>query len=113
MLTTKCVQSEILSETEGKVEKMIRSINVQLRTNKKIAKSKRNSLLSRLLFALRSEKEKDVKSVFEYHMNREPNTPKEAMLKNCFLKDDPQLKLSPSAFSPDVDSTILMRERSR
>ena len=46
-------------------------------------------------------------------MSREPNTLKKAMLNNCTLEDDPQPKPSPSNFSPDVDSTILMRERSR
>ena len=97
----------------GKVERMIRTLNERLRTDREIVLTKKNVGLSRILFALRSEKGKDGKSAFERHTNREPNTPKKAMSNSCILDKDPNLQIMPSDFSPDVDSTIFMRERTR
>ena len=60
----------------GKVERMMRTLNERLRTDREIVLTKKNVGLSRILFALRSEKGKDGKSAFERHTNREPNTKK-------------------------------------
>ena len=67
-----------LKRTYGnsKAERMIRTINERLRTNKEIIISKEKEGLPKILFALRSEKDSDGKSAFEKHIGRKPNTPK-------------------------------------
>ena len=49
----------------GKVERMIRTINERLRTNEKIAVERDKNGISNILFALRTEKGADGKSAFE------------------------------------------------
>ena len=97
----------------GKVERVIRTIIESLRTDKEIVLAKKNVGLSRILFALRSEKGRDGKSAFERHTNREPNTPKRVMLNSCNLDEDTKLQITSSDCSPDGDSTIRMREKTR
>ena len=97
----------------GKVERMIRTINERLRTNKNILVSKDKSGISNILFALRSEKRYDGKSAFEKQNGRKPNTLKSRMIEKCILEKDPKINLEPEDFSDEADSTILIRERVR
>ena len=97
----------------GKSERMIRTINERLRTNKKIVVERERSGLSKILFALRSEKGIDGKSAFEKHMGRKPNTLISAMIGKCILDKDPRIEIEPDDFSEEADSTILVRERVR
>ena len=60
----------------GKIERLIRTINERLRTNKQIIVTKDQSGLSQLLYALRVNKKKDGTSPFERQMGRQPNTVK-------------------------------------
>ena len=95
----------------GKVERMIRTVNERLRTNRKIVVQKDTSGLSNILFALRTEKGVDNTSAYERQMGRKPNTLKSAMIRKCILEKDPQLQIEPDDFSEEADSTILVRER--
>ena len=95
----------------GKVERMIRTLNERLRTNRKIVVEKNTSGLSNILFALRTEKGVDNTSAYERQMGRKPNTLKSAMIRKCFLEKDPQLQIEPEDFSEEADSTFLVRER--
>ena len=97
----------------GKVERMIRTINERLRTNKNILVSKDKSGISNILFALRSEKGYDGKSAFEKQNGRKPNTLKSRMIEKCILEKDLKINLEPEDFSDEADSTILIRERVR
>ena len=97
----------------GKVERMIRTINERLRTNKNILVSKDKSGISNILFALRSEKGYDGKSAFEKQNGRKPNTLKSRMIEKCILEKDPKINQEPEDFSDEADSTILIRERVR
>ena len=97
----------------GKVERMIRTINERLRTNKKIVVEREKSGLSNIRFALRSGKGADGKSAVEKHMGRKPNTLKSAMIEKCILDKDPRIDIEPEDFSEEADSTILVRERAR
>ena len=42
---------------------------------------------------------------------KEPHTLKVAMVNGTVLEIDPKLELKKDDFSPDVDSTVLIRER--
>ena len=97
----------------GKVERMIRTVNERLRTNRNIIVQKDTTGISNILFALRSEKGADNKSAFEKQMGRTPNTLKSAMIRKCILEEDPKLQIEPEDFSEEADSTILVRERVR
>ena len=95
----------------GKVERMIRTLNERLGTNRKIVVQKDTSGLLNILFALRTEKRVDNTSAYERQMGRKPNTLKSAMIRKCFLEKDPQIQIEPIDFSEEADSTILVRER--
>ena len=97
----------------GKVERMIRTINERLRINKEVVISKEKTGLSKILFALRSEKGSDGQSAFERHLGRTPNTPKSRLIEKCVLEKDPAINMEPEDFSEEADSTILVRERVR
>ena len=97
----------------GKVERMIRTINERLRTNKEIIISKEKKGLPKILFALRSERGSDGKSAFEKHIGRKPNTPKSRLIEKCILEKDPAIEIEPEDFSEEGDSTIFVRERVR
>ena len=97
----------------GKVERMIRTINERLRTKKNILVSKEKSGISNILFALRSEKGNDGKSAFEKQNGRNLNTLKSRMFEKCILGQDPKIEIEPEDFSDEADSTILVRERVR
>ena len=58
----------------GKVERMIRTVNERLRTNRNIIVQRDTTGISNILFALKSEKGADNKSAFEKQMGSTPNT---------------------------------------
>ena len=92
---------------------MIRTINERLQTNKEIIISKEKEGLSKILFALRSERGSGGKSAFEKHLGRKPNTPKSRLIEKYILEKDPAIEIEPEDFSEEVDSTILVKERVR
>ena len=57
----------------GKVERMIRTLNERLRANKEVFLTKDHSGLSEIQFALRIAKKADNTSPFELQMGRKPN----------------------------------------
>ena len=67
--------------------------------------------ISKILFALRSEKGNDGKSAFEKQNGRNPNTLKSRMIEKCILEQDPKIVIEPEDFSDEADSTILVCER--
>ena len=69
----------------GKIERMIRTINEILRTNKNTLVSKGKSGISNILFALRSEKGIDGKSAFVRQNGRSPNTLKTRIFEKYVL----------------------------
>ena len=99
----------------GKIERLIRTINERLRTNKQIILTKVKSGLSEILYALRVSKKKDSRSPFEKHMGKEPNTVKSNLVGKFMdiSERDPKLNFQPSDFQDETDSTILVRERSK
>ena len=99
----------------GKIERLIRTINDRLRTNRQIILSKDKSGLSEILYSLRISKKKDGKSPFEKHMGKEPNTVKTNVVGKFrnISAQDPQAQFQTSDFQEDTDSTILVRERTK
>ena len=95
----------------GNVERIIRTLNERLRTQKEVVLERKNKGLSKILLALRSEIGKDGKSAFERHKNQKLNLSKAAMI-NGFRKRY-RIRMGGGNFSPDVDSTSLIRERTR
>ena len=75
--------------------------------------SKEKTGLSKILFALRSEKGSDGKSAFQRHLGRTPNTPKSRLIEKCNLERNSAINIEPEDFSEEADSTILVRERVR
>ena len=82
----------------GKVERMIRTINEQLKIDKDIVLTKEKSVLSRIVFAQRTEIAADGKSAFERHLNRKSNTLKADMVKKFISEADPKIEQSPADF---------------
>ena len=98
-----------------KIERLIRTINDRLRTNRQIILSKDKSGLSEIFYSLRISKKKDGKTPFEKHMGKEPNTVKSNVMETFreFLAQDSHLEFQPSDFHDDTDSAILVRERTK
>ena len=65
----------------GKLKRLIRTINKRLRANKQIILSKDKPGLSENLYSIRVSKNKEGKSPFEKHMGKEPNTIKSNVVK--------------------------------
>ena len=99
----------------GKIERLIRTINERLRTNKQIIVTKDQSGLSEILYALRVNIKKDGTSPFEKQMGRQPNTVKSNLVSKLLAisERDPNLEFEQSDFQDDLDSTVLVRERAR
>ena len=99
----------------GKIERLIRTINERLRANNQIILTKDQSGLSQILYALRISKRKDGKSPFEKQLGREPNTVKSNAVSKLLdvSEQDNSLEFSATDFQDDLDSTVLVRERSR
>ena len=55
----------------GKVERMIKTLNKRLRVDNKVVLERENKSLSRILFTLRTEFGKDGKSAFERHKKQQ------------------------------------------
>ena len=87
----------------GRVERMVRTVNERLRSDEEIVQSQENAGLSIVFFAVRSIG----------HKNRVPNTEKKTTFFHCISDEDPNLQLTPSDLSWDADSTIDMRERTQ
>ena len=83
----------------GKVERLIRTINERLRINKDIVLTKEKSELSKVLFAVRTEIGPDRRSAFERYVGRKPNTLKTAMIRKFISETDTKIELSPADFS--------------
>ena len=101
------------SQRKRESQKMIRTINERLRTNKNILVSKDKSGISNILFALRSEKGIDGKAAFVRQNGRNPNTLKTRIFEKCILEQDPKTKIEPEDYSDEVDSNISVREKVR
>ena len=95
----------------GKIERLIRTINERLRTNKNIVLKKDNSGLSEISYALRMGEKADGKSPFEKLYGRKPNTVKSNIVDKIkgVSVVDPGLKFSTSDFEEEVDSAIMVR----
>ena len=102
----------------GKVERLIRTINERLRTNKTIVLDKENTGLSEQLYALRTAPKENKLSPAELHTNRKFTTVKDIITTkpqpNYNVSDkDSNFELEMSDFPADQDSEILVRERAR
>ena len=69
--------------------------------------------MSKILFALRSEKVSDGNSAIEKHIGRERNTPKSRQIEKCVLEKDPAIVIELEDFFEEAASTLLLRERVR
>ena len=98
----------------GKIERLIRTINERLRTNKEIVVKRDKSGLSEILFALRMNPSRTGKSPFEKYTGVEPNTIKKLVInRDKFISENPEFPLTETDFESGQDSTILVRERAR
>ena len=97
----------------GKIERLIRTINEQLRTNKNIVLKRDKLGLSEILYALRMGEKASGKSPFESLYGWKPNTVKSNIVVKIksVLEVDQKIKFSTSDFEEEVDSAILVRER--
>ena len=77
--------------------------------------TKEKSALSKILYALLVGKKVDGKSPFEKNFGQAPNTIKSILVsRSKFVSEtDQQLRSTSSDFQEDVDSAILVRERTR
>ena len=98
----------------SKIERLIRTLNECLRTNKNIIVKRDNSGLSESLYALRTGKKADGKSPFEKQYGREPNTVKSNIVNELLanpksvLEQEGKVNFSTSDFEEEIDSTILV-----
>ena len=99
----------------GKIERLIRTINERLRANKNIVLTKDKTGLSEILYSLRISKKKDGKSPFEKQMGKAPNTVKSNLVQRYldFSAQDNRLDFQQNDFQDECDSTILVRERAK
>ena len=102
----------------GKVERLIRTINEQLRTNQNIILDKDNTGLSEKLYALRGAKKPDNSCPAELQNKQIYTTVKDIITtkpnKNYnVLDNDNTFQLEMSDFPGEQDSEILVRERAR
>ena len=102
----------------GKVERLIRTVNERLRANPEILAKKQNKLFYQLVSALRISKGKDGKSPFQKHTGRKPNTVTSIIVE--LYKELNNLDYDKSVeldrledFPRDDDSMIFVRERQR
>ena len=102
----------------GKVERLIRTINERLRANPELVSDRSNKLLYELVSALRQNKKKDGKSPFEKHMGRKPNTVPSIIVKLYKSLNDLEFDKSVELerlqdFPRDDDSMIFVRDCQR
>ena len=100
----------------GKVERLIRTINERLRANPEIMSDRKNKLFYELIANLRQARKKDGKSPFEKMTDRKPNRIT-TILVNLYkhlnsLDFDKSVDLERlDQFPRDGDSTIYVRDR--
>ena len=98
----------------GKVERLIRTINELLRANKKMIITKDKIGLSEILSALRMNPSATKKLPYERYTGQEPNTIKRIITNtNQFFSEKPEFELTADDFESGQDSTIMIRERAR
>ena len=105
----------------GKVERLIRTINERIRAEPQIVKNeKEQKLFSELISALRTNKNSKGKSPFEKHWGRKPNTTNSVLVKlmkqsNNKIKGclDETVELNLKDIPRDTDSDIWVREKLR
>ena len=99
----------------GKIERLIRTLNERLRTKRNIILKKDKSGLSEILYALGMGKKADGKSAFEKLYGREPNTVKSNRINKIknVSENDPKDEFTQTDFEEEIDSTILARERTK
>ena len=99
----------------GKIERLIKTLNERLRADKTIVTEQGNAGLARLLFALRTAAAANNNSPFELVFGRKPNTIKEIITerpKTCLETED-ALQLTPEDFPKDDHSTIFLRDKTK
>ena len=99
----------------GKIERLIRTINERISAEKSIITEKGNAGINRLLFALRTTAATNSISLLEKVFGQKPNTVKNLIIekpKPC-LQNDNTLQLPPEDFPRDDDSAIFMRNKTR
>ena len=97
----------------GKVERLIRTINERIRADKSIVLEKGNRKLARTLFAIRQAKSANKNSPYEEVFGKEPNTVKSIIIekpKMC-LEQDTALDLQLEDFPRDDDSLVFIRDK--
>ena len=99
----------------GKIERLIRTINERLPADKQIILSKDKTGLSEILYSLRISKKTDGKSLFEKQMGKEPITVKSNLVGKYldFSAQDNSVQFQTVDFQYDCDSTVLVRERTK
>ena len=103
----------------GKVERLIRTINERLRTNKRISLDKENTGLSEILYAIRNALKSDKKSPAELQLGRKLTTIKDIITTEpttnhkSVSDNDKYFELEMSDFHQDQVSGIMVRERAR
>ena len=102
----------------GKVERLVRTINERLRANPEVLIENQNKLFYELISALRTNKGKDGKSSFERHTGRKPNTVTSIIVKLYKELNDLEFHRTVDLekleeFPRDDDSTIFVRKRQR
>ena len=99
----------------GKVERLIRTVNERLRANPELLAEKQNKLVYQLASAPRSSKGKDGKTSFERHTGQKPNTMTSKIVKlykklNNFDYDMTVDLNKLEDFPRDDDCTLFVRE---
>ena len=103
----------------GKVERLIRTVNERLRANQKIVLCKDNTGWSELLYALQTAPKENKISPAELHTGRKFSTVKDIITtkpvqnNNNVSDNDSNFELTMSDFPADQDSEVLVRERTR
>ena len=100
----------------GKIERLVRTINERLRANKQIVVTKDQSGLSKLLYALRTSEKKDGSSSFERKANGQGAELGEILLSLKivgYFKTGPKRRIRATEIHADLKSTVLVRERTR
>ena len=103
----------------GKVERLIRTINERLRTNRRTILDKENVGLSEILYSIRNAQKSNNISPAELQLGRKLTTIKEIITTkpstnyNSVSDNDKDLELEMSDFPQVQDSEIMVRERAR
>ena len=93
----------------GKIERLIKTINERLRANKQRRLTKDKSGLSEVLYALGVSKKKEDIFPFEKHMGKEPNAAKSNLVGKFMdiSEQDSKLEFQPSDFQDETEQPFL------